>query len=344
MYYNKNIKLECVFTNITEVNIFNFYKLVIDVGEYDARGVGRYMNTPSDYVVQRSIEVFIDNCTKSDTARMATEVYPDTVEVKADIAYIDDGSVYHVFDIYTPKAILNSENIYSKIVMNIHGGGFVYGLKEINKCFNMTVAKNTNLPVFSINYQLCPTISVVEILKEIMTAIKYFVDNYGTREIYIMGDSAGGYLTVATWALLVSSVVRSDFKCDICPDIKVNGLVIICPAARDDSKYLEGIENTFFRDDPSRQLPSYGRDLGEVVKRTGAQVPPSVLITSDKDFLHDETLYLTETIRELGGSAELFDGVTTDDGNELGHVYVVGHPEWEESNEPLNLISRLILD
>lgn len=300
----------------------------------------------SKYVVERSIELFIESCVKADTARMATEVYPNDVEAISDFSYADDKSEYHKYDLYVPKKLLSlpGEDRYKKVALDIHGGGFVYGLKEINKCCNMTVASLTNMPVVSINYNLCPTVSIVTMLNEIMSAIKHIVATHGTREITIMGDSAGGYLALATWALLSDEKVREDFKCDVKVDVDVSGLVLICPAARDDSDYIGGIENTYFADDADNLLPSYGRNLDEIMEKVSKEVPPTVLITSDKDFLHDVTVDLFEKMKAKGIDARLFDGVTKENGNELTHVYVVGHPDWEESKEPLELITRLIVD
>lgn len=299
-------------------------------------------------VVERTIELFIEGCVKSDTARMEKEVYPEDVKVIGDISYDKEDSVFHKFDIYMPDAHmakgLSEDKLYEKIVMDIHGGGFVYGLKEINKCCNMTIASRTSLPVVSINYTLSPRVSIVEQLNEICLAIKFLTEEYGVKSVTLMGDSAGGYLAAATWAIISDSKVRAEFHGRTAPQVKVDGLVLICPAARDDSKFVEGIEVAFFNDDEENLVPSYGRDLGEVVKRVNAPVPPSVLITSDKDFLEKETLYLADTMRELGGKVSVFDGVTADGGNELVHVYVVGHPEWAESQEPLELITRLIVE
>lgn len=305
------------------------------------------MLEPTKYAVDRTIEYFIDSCTKSDTARMALEVYPEDIEVIKDRSYIDDGSLYHNYDIYVPKAHLDEFNDKSseygrKAVLDIHGGGFVYGLKEINKNCNMTVASLGDLPVYSINYELCPAVSIVHMLNEICTAIKYFRDNEGVEELFIMGDSAGGYLAMTTWALIVDEKIRNEFKCRVNPDVKVNGLILICPAARDDSRFIEGIEVSYFKDDESNLVPPYGRKLGEIINQTNKPLPPSVLITSDKDFLHDETLYLADKMKERNGEVVVFDGVTKENGNELTHVYVVGHPEWEESEIPLQYITSLI--
>lgn len=301
------------------------------------------------HIVERTIELFVEGCVKADTARMAQEVYPSDVSVISDIPYIDDGNVFHVLDFYVPKALLSNPDVsnqkYKKIAIDIHGGGFVYGQKEINKNFNMTVASISNVPVVSINYQLCPTVSIVAQLNEIRLAFEFLIKNYGVEDMVIMGDSAGGYLALASWALLTEESIKSDFKCSVeVSDVNVSGLVIICPSVTDGNGFIRGIEEIYFGDDESNKMPLYGRDLCELLKRIPATVPHTVLITGDKDFLEKDTNLLYNVLKERGGKADLFDSVTKEGGNELFHVFCVGHPEWEESKEPLELIRRLLVE
>ncbi len=305
------------------------------------------MIKPKKHIVERTLELFIEGCNKADIPRMAAEVYPSDVTVISDVPYINDGNEYHVLDFYVPTELMSDPAIkagkFKKVAMDIHGGGFVYGKKEINKCFNMTVASKSNTPVVSINYQLSPTVSIVAQLNEIRTAIEFLIREHGVEEIVIMGDSAGGYHALATWALLAELSIREEFKCSVeVSNINVSGLVLICPSACDESGFIYGIEEAFFGDEPSEKLPAYGRDLGKILEHVGAPVPPTVVITSDKDFLEKEGQYLRDRLKDAGCDVRFFDGVTKEGGNELFHVYVVGHPDWEESAEPLKLICELI--
>lgn len=294
-------------------------------------------------VVDKTRRNFIKLCNEADIPRMAKEVYPSDVRTVKDLSYIDDGKVEHKFDIYFPEGV-SFENMSRKVlVLDIHGGGFVYGLKEINMNFNMHVARRTGLPVASINYTLVPDGSIVRIVDEIIRAIDHLKETYGIEDFYIMGDSAGGFLAYTTWAVLTDKDVRHDYQCFTDPKVNVLGIVMISPATTDSQKYMSSLEAAYFPDDPHNAIPSYAGNLVLLTDRCKFAPPSIVLITSDKDSMHDETNYFHKELKARDLSVKLFDGVTAPDGNPLYHVFPVGHPEWPESDEPLRLIAELVV-
>ena len=293
-------------------------------------------------IVDKTRRNFIKLCSDADLPRMATETYPEGVHVIRNLSYIDDGDVNHKLDIYFPEGV-SFENLEKKrIVLDIHGGGFVYGFKEINMCFNMHVAKRTGLPVVSMNYTLFPAGSIVKMVNEAVSAVEYLKKVHGVEEIFIMGDSAGAYLALCLWGVLSDKDIRHEFNCFKKVMIDIGGLVMICPAVTDSQKIIAGLEAAYFESEESEHIPKYARDLTDLLDKSKFAPPPVVLITSDKDTMHEETVYLKEAMEAHGVDLRFFDGVSKG-ANELVHVYVVGHPDWPESDEPLRMIKELVV-
>lgn len=294
-------------------------------------------------VVDRTRKNFIKLCNDADIPRMRDEVYPSDVQAVRDLAYIKDGKVEHRFDLYFPEGV-SFENMEKKrLILDIHGGGYVYGLKEINMCFNMHVARRTRLPVASVNYTIFPDGSLVDMVNEIVSSIAHLVDTYGIEDIVLMGDSAGGFLAYTVWAVLSDKDIRHDYRCFTSPSVNISGIVMICPGTCDSQNYIKALETAYFPEDEKARIPVYARDLTVLTEKSKKAPPPIIAITSDKDSMHEETMYFYSSLSKKGSDIRLFDGTTKEGGHDLFHVYVVAHPDWEESDEPLRMIEELVV-
>lgn len=294
-------------------------------------------------IVERTRKNFIKLCTDADVPRMATENYPDHVNVIRDFRYIDDDDIFHRFDIYFPDGVSFENQEKKRLILDIHGGGFVYGVKEINMCFNMHVAKRTGIPVASVNYTLFPTGSIIKMVGEVVTAMAYLKETYGVEEFTLMGDSAGAFLAFCTWGVLTDKDIRHEFMCFKKLKVDITGIILICPAVTDSQRFISGLEEVYFEGDDKNHIPKYAKDLKNLLIKSKYPPPKTLLITSDKDSMHEDTVGLYEAMKEAGVDVRFFDGVTKEGGHDLFHVYVVGHPDWEESEKPLHMIEELVV-
>ena len=64
-----------------------------------------------------------------DTARIKTLRVPSLSE-NNNIAYLDGGNAYHKLDVYSQE-----ENFKQPTIIDIHGGGWYYGDKELNRIY-----------------------------------------------------------------------------------------------------------------------------------------------------------------------------------------------------------------
>ena len=309
----------------------------------EQKGARRSLMGIKKIVVERTRKNFIKLCNDADIPRMREEKYPEDVHAIRDLTYMDDGRVEHRFDLYFPSGV-SFENMEKKtIILDIHGGGFVYGLKEINMCFNMHVARRTKLPVASVNYTLVPDGSIVNSIHEIVHAIKHIKETYGVEDLFLMGDSAGGFLAYTVWAVLSDKDIRHEYNCFHYPKVNIHGLIMISPGTCDSQNYIKALDEVYFPDDPLNQVPSYARDLTLLTEKCKKAPPKILLTTSDLDSMLQETTYFYEYLSKNNHDVRLFNGTTKEDGNKLYHVFPVGHPDWEESDEPLRMIEELVV-
>ena len=145
--------------------------------------------------IVRIMELSWKQTEKADNARLATQSEPEGVTQINNLAYIDDGDRYHLLDVYYP------ENTEGKIpvIIDIHGGGWMYGDKELNKIYCLNLAKR-GFVVFNISYRLAPGVTVNEQLQDCAYALKWISENMkdypcDTDNIMLTGDSAGGQLS-----------------------------------------------------------------------------------------------------------------------------------------------------
>ena len=117
------------------------------------------------------------------------------------IRYKQDGDPAHVMDMFIP----NTVKIPTPVVINIHGGGLIMGNKEFNRHFCINLCK-MGFIVFSVEYRLCPEVTVFQQLEDIYAAMNH-IDGMMPQlkaelgHCYMVGDSAGAMLAMYASAI-----------------------------------------------------------------------------------------------------------------------------------------------
>lgn len=271
---------------------------------------------------------------KGDNARMAKLPLPDGVCEDNNHSYIDDGTWQHKIDVYYP------ENFSGKlpVVVDIHGGGWMYGSKELNKPYCLYLAAK-GCVVFNMSYRLVPDVGMADQLYDVSHAFKWIyenLDNYpcDKSRIYLTGDSAGGQLssfaavlsqtpTLAEKFGFVSSGLRFAAVCLTSP---------VCYMAPDGPMSIY-TKYTLGKDYKTAAYKDY---LNFDSLLTIGTMPPTVLVTSSGDFLaRKQTNMAYNALRAKGITAKLYDWEKTD-GKHLPHVFAVIAPESKEGQKAIN--------
>jgi acetyl esterase/lipase len=97
------------------------------------------------------------------------------------------------------KYVLNSEAPNSRVMLYLHGGGYFSGSYISHRRFVSILCKKLNLNAYSINYRLAPEDPYPAGLDDAFFAYKWLLQEKSIppENIIIMGDSAGGGLTIA---------------------------------------------------------------------------------------------------------------------------------------------------
>ena len=241
-----------------------------------------------------------------------------------DISYVDDNSIEQKLDVH----YLSNQKL-KPILIDIHGGGFISGYKEMNSLFANYLAQR-GFVVFNLNYRLAyPTINVFDQIEDISNAVKWIVSNAGKFEaniddMYIAGHSAGGVLAVAESLLCHDKQMRDDFDIDE-RDYKYSGIILDCGVMHFYRKNIAywGMRNMIF---PKgyRKMDQYQYLVFEN-NRQLSTLPKTVLLTNEKDNLRDMTHYFKRVLDGHQVDHKLFD-VGTD-----GHMGIIYKPYTEEN-------------
>ncbi len=281
------------------------------------------------------LKKFWENNKKADDKRISGQQKPEGVTEITDIPYLKDGNRFHLLDVYYPEG---SENEKLPVIIDIHGGGWMYGDKELNKYYNMSLAKK-GFTVFSISYSLFPDVTVPEQLREAAEALSFInssLDSYpcDKSKIMLTGDSAGGQLALYTAVLLRSSVLRGVFSVKDAA-LKITCLALTSPVPNMNGTAPMGIYTKMmwgknFASNPTSQYMNFS----DIMKF--AKLPPTYLVTSSGDSLaRKQTRDTYNMIKSLGVKAKLSDWEKTA-GKNLPHVFSVLDPFCEEGNKAID--------
>ena len=86
-----------------------------------------------------------------------------------------------------------------KLIVHIHGGGFVGGTPRAALISSLPIATESGLRVVSADYTRAPRAKYEEITEEVYSVVsKLLTQGYSRKDIVVFGESAGGGLVAAT--------------------------------------------------------------------------------------------------------------------------------------------------
>lgn len=267
-------------------------------------------------------------CDKSDKKRMATQTPPENVVKVKDIPYIDDGNPYHKFDVFYPEGKIAKEGL--PVIIDIHGGGWMYATKDLNEYYCMELAKK-GYCVFSISYRLVPDVTVNEQIKDCTEALAFIRANMkdypaNKKTVMLTGDSAGGQLALYSTILNNNPDAREIFG-TVDTKLNIKCLLLTSPVtyAKSGGWFSIYTKKMWGKDYETKSTYNY-MDLNEIMELAN-DMPPTYFITSSGDTLaHDQTVNAYNYFVEKGYECEIEDFTDLKDGKKLPHVFSVLDP------------------
>lgn len=228
------------------------------------------------------IKRFWKTCESNDQKRLSKQQYPTNLVEVVDLEYINDGHIHHKLDLYYPEG--TEEKL--PVIIDIHGGGWFYGDKELNKNYCLHLAQR-GYAVFNISYRLCPEVTIKEQMQDCMAALDFIakeMKNYPCDEkrVYLTGDSAGGQLAAFVAAAVSSRKIRKAYD-TVNPKIKIRAVSLVSPVPYLNSR---GPMKLYMRYIVGRKNKKYSKFLNfNSVLDSVNNYPPTILFTSIMDVI-----------------------------------------------------------
>ncbi len=299
--------------------------------EYKSDSVGNLDKNP----IMKLMEMVWYFCADGDKKKHSTQIPPD-VEMKKDIPYIDDGNLYHEYDVFYPKNTDTSAKL--PVIIDIHGGGWMYATKDLNEYYCRELA-NRGFVVFSISYRLVPDVVVPEQLQDVMAALQCISEemkNYPCDENSIMltGDSAGGMLAAYSAVLLQSAELREVFEVNAI-EMNIDALLLTSPVAYMKNGAISIYTKLLWGSDYKRKKTYNYMNFDEIIDYA-AELPPTYLITSSGDSLARKQTQKLAALLESKGVETTLKDYPKCNGKSLAHVYSVLFPFDEAGSEMID--------
>lgn len=299
--------------------------------EYKSDSVGNLDKNP----IMKLMEMVWYFCADGDEKKHSTQIPPD-VEMKKNIPYIDDGNLYHEYDVFYPKNTDTSAKL--PVIIDIHGGGWMYATKDLNEYYCRELA-NRGFVVFSISYRLVPDVVVPEQLQDVMAALQCISEemkNYPCDENSIMltGDSAGGMLAAYSAVLLQSAELREVFEVNAA-EMNIDALLLTSPVAYMKDGAISIYTKLLWGSDYKRKKTYNYMNFDEIIDYA-TELPPTYLITSSGDSLARKQTQKLAALLESKGVETTLKDYPKYNGKSLAHVYSVLFPFDEAGSEMID--------
>lgn len=249
----------------------------------------------------------------NDHRRDAAILLPEGVFCCRDISYRPG----LLLDVYYPKS---SQGALPTIV-SIHGGGYVYGSKEVYRRYGMDLARR-GFAFVNFNYRLAPKHRFPAPLEDANAVMEWICGNTEKYHldpgcIFLVGDSAGAQLASQYAAIIQNPDYAALFHLQV-PPITIRALGLNC------GRY----DMVAWASEPRKDLmlDYLGQDIPvddprfRVLDAIDSNYPPSFFTTACHDFLRKHAQPMYELLVEKGIPVEMHCYGAEDD-ETVAHVF-----------------------
>lgn len=281
-----------------------------------------------DFLVRK----FKEMTGKADMARLQKKTPFQGVATVCNIPYLDDKNEYHLLDVYYPEG--NTGKL--PVIIDIHGGGWMYGTKEINKHYCMGLAKEGFI-VVNPSYRLLPEGRYPGIIEDVFAVYDWALKNLeqyngDLNNIFLTGDSAGAHLAALSMCILTNPEYKE--KLNVKTDITFRAAALTCGVFDLEGYYkiklpvLRHIFKMMLGDD--YKTNEHRRYLS-IKNHALEKLPPLFLNSAFADFMRFQVKKFTRELDKRGIQYKYKYFAKKDSKHTLLHVYNILFPEWEES-------------
>lgn len=258
---------------------------------------------------------------ENDAKRDAGLTTPEDIERFDDLVYGED-SVWNVLDVYRPKEAEGR----LPVIVNVHGGGWVYGDKELYQFYGMSLAQR-GFAVVNFTYRLAPEHKYPAPLEDTNMVVEWMYrhqDEYGLDMDYVfmVGDSAGGHLAGLYAAICTNPACAENYRFTVPNGFKPVALGLNCGAYVPGAGVVGGADDKELMADflPGGGTPEELEEIS-VPRHVTPAYPPTFLMTAVGDFCRPQAPLLRRALEE--NRVPYFFRTYGDEKNPLYHVFHV---------------------
>ena len=255
---------------------------------------------------------------RSDRKRDAAIPLPTGVTECRNISYGAHGTD-SLLDVYYP----DGADAPLPTIVSIHGGGYVYGSKEIYRRYGMDMARR-GFAFVNFNYRLAPKWKFPTPLIDTNAVLQWVVQNaqryhLDPDRIFLVGDSAGAQLASQYAAIAANPEYAALFSLQL-PRIRIRALGLNCglydlaaqAALPRRNLQLDYLGKAIPADDPRLQ----------VLTAITQAYPPAFITTACHDFLRANAEPMYNLLREKGVHSQ-WKCYGTEEDKTVSHVFHV---------------------
>jgi len=285
--------------------------------------------------------LFRTTSTGNDEKRNANTTPVSGVACHEDIVYGKDPQ-WNVLNVYYP------EGTYAPLptIVSIHGGGYVYGTKEIYHHYCADLARR-GFTVVNFTYRLAPAHKFPAPLEDTNMVLQWLVENAAAYcmdpgRVFLVGDSAGAQLASQYAAIVTNPEYAKHFEFSV-PPVCIRAVGLNCgmyEVADVKKTFMKGL----YRDYVSRKTPDSDPRLQVLANVTGS-FPPAHITTACNDFLKRNAKPMCELLASRGVEAKV-KCYGTPEQKHIAHVFHVDirNPEATQCNDEQCAFFRKHLD
>lgn len=254
---------------------------------------------------------------EGDAKRDAGLTTPEDIIRFDDISYGEDPK-YQLLDVYRPKG----KEGKLPVIISVHGGGWVYGDKEVYQFYCMSLAQR-GFAVVNFSYRLAPEHKFPASLEDTNSVCQFVMEqsekyDFDTENIFAVGDSAGAHNLSLYAAILTNPEYAKNYAFCAPEGFKLKAIALNCGAFLIDVS-KEDLTSQLMDD----FLPGGGTEeeihLISSVHHITENYPPVYLMSAVDDFLKDQQpIIIPEFMKKQIPFVFHFYG---DKENRLAHVF-----------------------
>ena len=255
---------------------------------------------------------------RSDKKRDSAIALPAGITECRNISYGSHGKE-SLLDVYYP----NGTTTPLPTIVSIHGGGYVYGSKEIYRRFGMDMARR-GFAFVNFNYRLAPKSRFPAPLADTNAVLQWVAQNHrryhlDPQRIILIGDSAGAQLASQYAAIFTNPGYARHFDLNL-PQVTIRALGLYCgmyDMAAQASEPRKGITLDYLGKDMPAGDPRF-----QVLPAITGQYPPAFIMTAHHDFLKDaaQPMFDFLTARGIPAQCKCYG---SEESSHIGHVFHV---------------------